>query len=246
MTVGDTFDITIQIADVVDLWQWVVGLSWNRDVLAMQGSPVEGPFLKAGGTTLFLSAPANNTGGFLPEVSSTLLSATSVSGSRVLATVTFQIVGYGSSTIDFVDARLRDKSTGHVDIPFTSTGSTFNLPSPSPTPSPSIPGNVVEKAQGEAFTVEIEFENTGGISGEWSVNIAFEGDHWFQTGNAQNLQLDPGEAKSLEWTGTVPADAPINTAARLVVYYADSFKALDWWIVVVPREELTITSSTLK
>ncbi|MGD6853348.1 MAG: hypothetical protein ACQCN6_14915, partial [Candidatus Bathyarchaeia archaeon] len=31
LTVGDTFEVTIQIADVNALWQWAVKLSWNPD-----------------------------------------------------------------------------------------------------------------------------------------------------------------------------------------------------------------------
>ena len=67
-----------------------------------------------------------------------------------------------------------------------------------------------------------------------------------QAGNSQYLELEPSEEETLKWTGTVPTDAPIDTVARLVVYYEDSFKALNWWIHVVPGAELTIKSSCVK
>ena len=105
---------------------------------------------------------------------------------------------------------------------------------------------VVKKVQGEIFTVEIGFKNIGKTEGKWNINIVFEGDNWSQKGNSQNLELGPSEGKTLSWTGTVPADAPINTVARLVVYYEDSFKALNWWIHVVPGAELAIKSSCVK
>lgn len=105
---------------------------------------------------------------------------------------------------------------------------------------------VVEKVQGEAFTVEIGFKNIGKNEGKWNINIVFEGDTWSQEGNSQEIELKPNEGKTLSWTGTIPDDAPINTLARLVIYYEDSFKVLNWWILVVPGAELSITSSCVK
>src|SRR3972149_1333185 len=105
---------------------------------------------------------------------------------------------------------------------------------------------VVDKAQGDAFTVKIAFKNTGKTAGNWSVNTVFEGASWSWVGTPQNLTLNPGSTKTLTWTGTVPANATINSVARLVVYYNDSFKTLDWWIHVVPGAELSIQSSSVE
>ena len=105
---------------------------------------------------------------------------------------------------------------------------------------------VVNKAAGDEFTVKITFKNTGSAKGNWSVNIAFEDEVWSQTGVAQNLVLNPGETETLTWTGAVPANATVDSVARLVVYYNDSFKALNWWIHVVPGAELFIKSSSVE
>jgi hypothetical protein len=105
---------------------------------------------------------------------------------------------------------------------------------------------VVDKAQGEAFTVKITFKNTGKTEGSWSINIAFEGESWSQVGTPQNLTLKPGKTETLVWNGVVPANATVDSVARLVVYYDDSFKALNWWIHVVPGAELTIKSSIVE
>ncbi|TRO50164.1 hypothetical protein E2P47_00410 [Candidatus Bathyarchaeota archaeon] len=78
------------------------------------------------------------------------------------------------------------------------------------------------------------------------MNIVFEGDEWIQKGNSQSLELEPNERKTLIWTGIVPLDAPLNSIARLVVYYGDSFEALNWWIHVLPGAELAIKSSCVK
>jgi hypothetical protein len=105
---------------------------------------------------------------------------------------------------------------------------------------------VVDKVPGEAFTVKITFKNTGKTEGNWSVNIAFEDTSWSQIGIPKNLVLQPEETATLTWNSTVPTDATINSMARLVVYYDDSFKALNWWIRVVPGSELCIESSIVE
>lgn len=106
--------------------------------------------------------------------------------------------------------------------------------------------SVVDKAPREVFTVEIAFKNTGKTEGTWTVNIAFEGEAWNWKGTGQNLTLKPYNMKTLTWTGKVPENAPIDSVGRLVVYYDDSFAALNWWIHVVPNAQLAITSSTVK
>jgi hypothetical protein len=105
---------------------------------------------------------------------------------------------------------------------------------------------VVDKAQGEAFTVKITFENTGKDEGDWSINIAFEDDAWSQVGTPQNLTLKLGETETLTWNGVVPDNATFCSMARLVGYYDDSFEALNWWIHVVPDAELGIKSSIIE
>jgi hypothetical protein len=102
---------------------------------------------------------------------------------------------------------------------------------------------VVKKAPSGAFTVTITFQNTGNGEGNWSVNAVFEGDSWSWKGTAETLTLDANAKKTLTWNGVVPANATVNSLARLVVYYDDSFKALNWWIQVAPAAELIIKSS---
>lgn len=107
-------------------------------------------------------------------------------------------------------------------------------------------GGVVDKAPGEAFKVKITFKNSGKTEGTWSVNVAFEGELWTWSGTPQNLSLKPCRRKTLTWNGSVPEDAPVGSVGRLLVYYDDSFEALDWWIQVIDGAELTITSSAVK
>jgi hypothetical protein len=106
--------------------------------------------------------------------------------------------------------------------------------------------STVDKAAGDAFTVKIEFANTGKTTGTWSVNIAFEDSVWSQSGTPKNLTLTPGQTETLVWDGFVPDNATIGSIARLVVYYDDSCKPLNWWIHVVQGAELSIKSSLVE
>ena len=75
--------------------------------------------------------------------------------------------------------------------------------------------------------MKITFKNTGKTEGTWSVNIAFEGEKWTWTGTSQALTLKPCKTKTLTWNGSVPCDAPIDSVARRIAYYDNSFAPLD-------------------
>jgi hypothetical protein len=107
-------------------------------------------------------------------------------------------------------------------------------------------GGVVDKAPCEVFTVQITFKNAGKCEGTWSFNIAFEGETWSWSGTPQTLTLKPCKSKTLTWNGSVPCDAPMDSIARLIVYYNDSFTPLNWWIHVVSNAELTVTWSQVR
>jgi hypothetical protein len=105
---------------------------------------------------------------------------------------------------------------------------------------------VVDKAPCENFTVTISFKNTGSTEGTWSISVAFEGEKWTWNGTPRTVTLKPCKTKTLSWNGSLPCDAPIDSVARLIVYYNDSFTRLNWWIHVVSGAELAITSSTVR
>jgi hypothetical protein len=133
---GDTFEISIQVDNVTNLWSWGLNLSWNPDVLELVGDPVEGTFLNQGGSTLFIAAPVDDANGSIPSISCNLLSYSGTNGSGLLATVDFQIVNSGSSdiTIDWLELYSNDEGDS-IAIPATSEGSAFNSTSPDDVPT---------------------------------------------------------------------------------------------------------------
>ena len=134
--IGQTVQVTIEVENVANLWQWVTGLVWDPAVFNLTGIQ-EGPFLKSAGSTFYLVAPADYDNGILPEVSSTLLSTASVDGSGVLATVTFEVLAAEPTTIQLTDTSLTESGTGHPEISHVVVNGDVTVVEPSPSPSPT-------------------------------------------------------------------------------------------------------------
>jgi hypothetical protein len=141
--VGDTFTMSLKIANVAGLWGWKVGLQWDPAMLEMvyPPGPASGGFITG---ALFTAAPPNNATGVLLEMAEYPFSSTEKTGSGTLATFEFKIVGYGTSTISITDVELK-RWNDDVIIPGTVQGSTFSLPPP-PATAPTAKFNVTDGA----------------------------------------------------------------------------------------------------
>jgi hypothetical protein len=110
--VGATINLTLYVQDVSSLWSWKVNVTWDNSILqlAPTDNVTEGPFLSNNGasSTLFLEAPP--TPGNIPELSSTLLENTSVTGSGALAYLAFTVQNLGNTTINITGIRLLNPS----------------------------------------------------------------------------------------------------------------------------------------
>jgi hypothetical protein len=112
-TTGQNFSLNITISDVADLYGWEFTLNWTSPLLSTM-SVVEGSFLGAGGNTFFTYAFNDTTGGII--VDDTLIGEVSgVSGSGLLATVTFNIAAAGQTPLNLTEATLLDPNS--VQIP---------------------------------------------------------------------------------------------------------------------------------
>ncbi len=80
--------------------------------------------------------------------------------------------------------------------------------------------------------MKLNVKNTGEDKGEFSISVTFEAKSWTWKGTQKTITLNDGETKQLTWEGKVPENAAAGSVARRIVYYGDSYKALDWWICV--------------
>jgi hypothetical protein len=103
--IGSTFQVDAYITSAAPgtIWGWDFGVSWNPSVLEMVGTPTEGSYLDGGtiGVTEFAAGYPNNALGLvqggISDAYNTLTTSSASSG--VLATLTFQIISYGSCNI---------------------------------------------------------------------------------------------------------------------------------------------------
>ena len=93
---GEQFQVNITIADVTDLWSYILDLSWNASILECI-EVTEGPFMKNVAGTVFLSKAPEP--GYIPEITCSFLSIVGASGNGVLATVTFNATGIGETDL---------------------------------------------------------------------------------------------------------------------------------------------------
>jgi hypothetical protein len=158
LTIGQTFTVSINVNNVDLLYGDVLGLSWPTSVVQVT-KVAAGDFLKsAGGSTFSPPTTIDNSGsiGSFPSFfNDVAMDNNNPSGSGTLATVTFQVVGFGSGSISITSARLVSDSIGTnvtlaTPIPYsiplnnpTSTGPTptpttpTSTPTASPTPTPT-------------------------------------------------------------------------------------------------------------
>lgn len=148
--IGQTIQVNITISNVPDLWGWALqNVDFNPQVLNVTNVQ-EGPFLKSKDATFFLWA-SNSTLAFskgdIPEINCALAADTTVSGSGVLATITFQVISAGTSSITIGEvALMSDIASTQMDenneISCTWTNGTVTVPAVSlstPSPSPTSP-----------------------------------------------------------------------------------------------------------
>jgi Cohesin domain len=102
-TVGTPLALTVQISDVVDLYAYQFSLAFNPAVL-QASSVTEGPFLATGGDTFFGAGAINNTTGTIAFTFDSLVGfVPGVTGSGGLATLNFNVIGAGVSSLVFSD-----------------------------------------------------------------------------------------------------------------------------------------------
>jgi PKD repeat protein len=114
---GKSFNININItiADVTDLYSWEFKMNWNPLVLNITEIK-EGTFLAGQpGGTAFTIKELNRAEGYIIVNCFTVGNYPGVSGSGVLANITFSVVGKGESIIDLSDTKLLNSTSNQIE-----------------------------------------------------------------------------------------------------------------------------------
>jgi hypothetical protein len=226
IAVGETFNVTLHVSSVTNLWSWKVAVNWDPTALSLTSAPKEGTFMGSG--TLFLATPANNTGGSVPEVSDTLLSATGKSGSGNLATFTFEVLSLNPSVISISNAIMLDPSNPHNQIAFTTANATIAHD----VAATEITTQEAKTIVGSGLNLPINVTVAEGLSYTETFNITLYanttviGTETDQTMNSQSSMIIPFSWKPSQFgnytlsatvTFTGPATSTFTTPAQLEV-----------------------------
>jgi len=109
--VGKTFSVNVNLTYGTNLNNWAFNMSYDPDILQVV-SATEGNHLKSGGTTTFNNGTIGT--GNLTGVSSSLGTGLGVNGSGTLATVTFEVLKAGNSSLDLTSVKLFDSKDGEI------------------------------------------------------------------------------------------------------------------------------------
>ena len=136
VSVNDTFSVDVTITDVTDLYGFQFDLSFSPAVLAALDI-TEGAFLPSGGgTTFFIPGSIDNNAGTISFTADSLIGAISgVTGNGILASVSFQALGAGTSAIELSNIVLQDSVPNDI-TPFTTTHGTVEVRGGTTIPSP--------------------------------------------------------------------------------------------------------------
>jgi hypothetical protein len=115
--VGGSFSVQLNVSGASNLYGWQVDVSFDPSVIHAL-STSEGTFLSSGGfTTFFSNGTLNNTLGLVDNMLATRLgSVPGANGNGLLATLNFQAVGPGVSSITLGNVVLASPSGGSLPL----------------------------------------------------------------------------------------------------------------------------------
>lgn len=114
VSAGDTFALSVFVADVTDLYAYQFDVSFDPGVLSAQDI-TEGSFLATGGATFFIPGVIDNVAGLISFTANTLLGPDrGVSGSGPLALVAFSAIGTGMSPVDLSGVLLLNSTLADI------------------------------------------------------------------------------------------------------------------------------------
>jgi len=116
--IGDSFTVNVSIADVNNLYGYEFQLYYSSAVMNGTPPPVEGPFLKSGGSTFFYPTDFtdnyNSTFGFVWIDCNLEGQVAGVNGSGVLVTIEFKSLALGTVSLHLADVKLSDPNANSI------------------------------------------------------------------------------------------------------------------------------------
>jgi len=168
--ISETFTVDINITNADDLYSWGIKVQWDRDILVAT-DVTEGPFLQGQPDgTAFAKVIGND---YIDVGCTTLGDWFGVSGNGTLMTVTFNVIGNGSTALDIYYAVLLNSATPPVEIPHTVEDGYFSNTEPASPTTISVDPLMLFAEPGEHFTVNLTIMDAVDVYA-WQVNLTFD------------------------------------------------------------------------
>jgi hypothetical protein len=187
---GQNFSINVNVTGVSDLYGWEFSLNWTATILNVV-NVTEGPFLKSGGSTFFYYN-LNATEGHMTVEDTLLGNVQGVSGSGVLATITFNVKSSGQSPLNLYYALLINSSEQVIPCQLTG-GNVYPshdvaVTNVNVSPITVLPGTIVH--------VNATVQDLGGFAETFNVTAYANS----QSIGVQKVSLSSGSSKTLLFT----------------------------------------------
>jgi hypothetical protein len=166
---GETCNITVNALNVTDVTGWEFKLFYRSDIVNCTGVS-EGPFLSREGGTFFLPQidnTYNSTYGYVLVACSLLGQNVSVSGSGIMATLTFEALAKGETMLDLVDTELSDTRIPPQPIPHASVNGAIQV-STIMKVNPSTSSFIV----GQGFSTGVAINGVANLTG-WEFKLFY-------------------------------------------------------------------------
>lgn len=122
VTQSQAFTVDVAITDAVDLYAYQFDVSFEPALMEAYDI-TEGAFLSGGGATNFLAGTIDNTAGTITFTADTLQGLVSgVTGSGILASISFNALDLGLSAITLSNIQLLDSNLDDISASITSIG----------------------------------------------------------------------------------------------------------------------------
>jgi len=204
---GQNFSININATGISDLYGWQFTLNWTARILNVVNAS-EGPFLKSGGSTFFYYN-SNASAGQVTVECTLLGDVSGMSGSGVLATITFSVISSGQSSLNLYNAILLNSNEQAIPVQL-SGGDVYAL-SPPDVAVTSVNVSPIVVLPGSSVHINATVENLGGFSEIFNVTT-YANSHVI---GVQNVALNNGSSQTLffTWNTTGYSEGDYNVSA---------------------------------
>ncbi len=132
---GSPVTLDVNITDVSGLYAYQFDINFNPAVLAATGV-AEGVLFSSAGPTFFDPGTIDNAAGTITLIYDSLSGAVpGVGPNGTIATISFNAIGYGTSSVDLANVSLLDSELG--DIEATLSGATVTVADSTTVPDPA-------------------------------------------------------------------------------------------------------------